>query len=104
MRPFLLITFEILHKSGSRELPVGKFSALVLRSDENQNRFSSFLRVVHIGEYHHVKELGSTFDPSGVSRIRTGDPRYAKPMLYHLSYNPSHLRTVLGLRGGAGRS
>lgn len=35
-----------------------------------------------------------TSDPSGVSRIRTGDPRYAKPMLYHLSYNPSHLRAV----------
>ncbi len=44
-----------------------------------------------IGEYHHVKELGSSHDPGGVSRIRTGDPRYAKPMLYHLSYNPLHL-------------
>ena len=42
MRPFLLITFEILHKSGSRELPVEEFSALVLRSDENHIGFRHF--------------------------------------------------------------
>ena len=34
-----------------------------------------------IGEYQQVKELGRE-RPCGVSRIRTGDPLYAKQMLY----------------------
>jgi len=54
----LLITFEILHKSGSRELPVGEFSALVLRSDKSRIGFHHFCALFIIGEYHHVKELG----------------------------------------------
>ena len=40
--PFLAYTFEILHKSGSRELPVEEFSALVLRSDESHLGFHHF--------------------------------------------------------------
>ena len=81
MRPSLLKPLRF-YTSQVRENPGGGFSALVYARTETA-RTSVISARCSFGEYHQVKELGTLHVPCGVSRTRTGDPRYAKPMLYH---------------------
>ncbi len=52
-------------------------------------RTCTVIRCVSLTESIMSKNSGSTNEPGGVSRIRTGDPLLAKQVLYQLSYNPS---------------